>query len=59
MDIAMAKEHHPHVTMPFKPNYGSRRADRQRAQQEKRDAKEQTCQEKVAKRKAARDSEKP
>jgi hypothetical protein len=55
----MAKEHHPHVTMPFKPNYGSQRADRQRAQQEKRDAKEQTRQEKVAKRKAARDSEKP
>jgi len=55
----MAKVHHPDATMPFKPHYGSRRADRQRAQTEKRDAKEQTRQEKVAKRKAARDSEKP
>jgi hypothetical protein len=33
--------------MPFKPNYGLRRADRQRAQQEKRDANEQACQDKV------------
>jgi hypothetical protein len=30
--------------MPFKPNYGSRRADGQRAQEEKRDAKEQARQ---------------
>jgi hypothetical protein len=40
-----------------KPNYSSRRADRRRAQQEKRDKKEQARQDKVAKRKAARDGE--
>ena len=43
--------------MPFKPNYGSRRADRRRAQELKRDEKEQARQEKVAKRKAVRDGE--
>jgi len=42
-------------TMPIKPNYNLRRADRQRAQQQKRDEKEQARQDKVAKRKAARD----
>jgi hypothetical protein len=41
--------------MPFKPNYGSRRADRHRTQEQKREEKEQARQDKVAKRKAARE----
>jgi hypothetical protein len=45
--------------MPFKPNYNLRRADRQRAQQQKREEREQARQDKVAKRKAARDSDEP
>jgi hypothetical protein len=41
--------------MPIKPNYNSRRADRRLVQQQRRDEKEQPHQDKVAKRKAARE----
>jgi hypothetical protein len=40
--------------MPFKPNYNLRRADRQRAQQQKHEEKQQKREEKAAQRKAAR-----
>ena len=42
--------------MPFKPNYSSRRADRRRAQEQKRDEKEQARQYKVAKPKATQEA---
>jgi hypothetical protein len=41
--------------MPMKPNYNLRRADRRRAQEQKRDEKEQARPDNVAKRKAARE----
>ena len=45
--------------MPIGPNYNLRCADRRRAQLEKREEKEQERQDRVAKRKAARDDARP
>jgi hypothetical protein len=42
--------------MPFKPKYNLRRADRQRAQQQKHEEKEQRRQERAAQRKGERDT---
>ena len=42
--------------MPIKPNYNVRRADGRRVQQQKREEKEQTHQDKVARHWAVRES---
>jgi hypothetical protein len=45
--------------MAFKPNYNARRAERQRAQQEKHEEKVQARQDKAAKRRAGREDASP
>ena len=45
--------------MVFKPNYNQQRAERNRAAQAKKDAKQREREEAVARRKAAREGEAP